>query len=191
MKEAIQIILNSQREIGNKVSSDPGLVREIEEICTICCDAFRKGNKLMFCGNGGSAADAQHLAAEFSGRFKISRRGLPALALHANSSELTAMSNDFGYDKVYARAVEAHGKKGDVLFGISTSGRSQNVIEAMKMAKAEGIVVIGFCGENQEIFESLCDKIIAAPSDQVARIQEVHIQIGHIICELVEKELFG
>jgi D-sedoheptulose 7-phosphate isomerase len=143
------------------------------------------------CGNGGSAADAHHLSAEFSGRFYKNRAALPAEALHTNSSYLTAVANDFGYDHVYARLVEGIGMKGDILIGLSTSGNSTNVVAAFEVARQKGIITIGFTGQGGGQMKSLSDYLINVPSADTPRIQESHILIGHIICELVEEQFFS
>ncbi|MFO8068287.1 MAG: SIS domain-containing protein, partial [Bacteroidales bacterium] len=147
--------------------------------------------KLLLCGNGGSAADAQHLAAEFSGRYYLDRPALNAEALHVNSSFLTAASNDFGFEKAYARMIDAIGENGDVLIAISTSGNSLNILEAINEAKERQIFVIGLTGKTGGKMKNMCDIMINVPSEDTPRIQEAHILIGHIICEMVEKELFG
>jgi D-sedoheptulose 7-phosphate isomerase len=150
--------------------------------------ALRAGGKVLFCGNGGSAADAQHLAAEFTGRYLKERRALPALALHANTSSLTAIGNDYGFDQVFARQLEALGKQGDVLVGISTSGNSRNVIRAMEVAKAKSIYTIALTGSGGKM-KDLADCSICIPSEDTPRIQECHILTGHIICEIAEEML--
>lgn len=149
--------------------------------------ALKNGNKVMFCGNGGSAADSQHLAAEFVGRFQKERQGLPALALTVDTSILTAVGNDYGFDRVFERQIEALGNKGDVLIGISTSGNSVNVIKAFELAKRKGIFCVGFTAEGGGKMASLCDINVAVPVKVTARVQEMHILLGHIICELVDK----
>jgi D-sedoheptulose 7-phosphate isomerase len=153
-------------------------------------DALKAGGKVLFCGNGGSAADAQHLAAELAGRLRLERRALPAVALTVNASTLTAVANDYGYEAVFARQVEGLGKGGDVLIGISTSGSSANVVAALKAAKAAGLVTVGLLGESGGAMEEYCDHLVRAPSRDTQRIQELHIAIGHAICAVVEEELF-
>jgi D-sedoheptulose 7-phosphate isomerase len=150
--------------------------------------ALRAGGKVLFCGNGGSAADAQHLVAEFTGRYLKERRALPALALHTNTSSVTAIGNDYGFDHVFARQLEALGKEGDVLVGISTSGNSRNVIRAMEVAKAKSIYTIALTGSGGKM-KDLADCAICIPSDETPRIQECHILTGHIICEIAEEAL--
>ena len=153
-------------------------------------DSLRKGGTLLTCGNGGSAADAQHIAAELGGKFYRVRPGLPAVALTVNTSMLTAIGNDFGYDDVFARQVEAIGRQGDVLLAITTSGNSTNVCRAAECARSRGICVVGLTGRTGGRLAPLCDHLLAVPSDDTPRIQEGHIAIGHLLCELVEAELF-
>jgi D-sedoheptulose 7-phosphate isomerase len=152
---------------------------------------LRAGGKILFFGNGGSAADAQHLAAEFTGRYLKERRALPALALHANSSALTAIGNDYGFDLVFARQMEALGKEGDVAVGISTSGNSRNVLQALEVAKSRSIYTVALTGASGGKMKDLSDCTICIPSEDTPRIQECHILTGHIICEIVEEILFG
>ena len=143
----------------------------------------------MLAGNGGSAADAQHIAAELTGRFLKDRRALRALALHANGSALTAIGNDYGYDEIFARELSAHARPGDVLLAISTSGNSPNILKAIQAAREYGVVVIGLTGESGGKMRSVCDLCLCAPSDRTARIQEMHITIGHTLCQLLEERL--
>jgi len=161
------------------------------EAASIVVRAMRAGAKVLLCGNGGSAADAQHIAAELAGRLRRERRGLPALALTVNASVLTAVSNDYGYEAVFARQVEAVGSEGDVLIGISTSGSSPNVVRALEEARTRGLATIGLMGELGGPMEDHCDVAIKAPSRDTQRIQEIHIAVGHAVCETVESELFG
>src|SRR5690606_10626809 len=147
-------------------------------------------NKVLFCGNGGSAADAQHLAAEFSGRFYTDRNPLPSEALHCNTSYLTAVANDYGYDQVYSRLLKGLGQKGDVLVGLSTSGNSANIVQAFKQAREMGIHTIGFTGADGGLLREQSHYLINIPSEDTPRIQECHIMVGHIICQLVEEQLF-
>lgn len=159
------------------------------ESCALCVErALAGGHKVLFCGNGGSAADSQHLAAEFVGRFQKERKGLPAIALTVDTSILTAVANDYGYDTVFARQVQALGEPGDVLFGISTSGNSKNVLLAIKEAKAKGITCIGMTAEGGGKMADDCEICLAVPSKVTARAQEMHILMGHILCELVDHE---
>ena len=176
--------------IREKILGDKDLLQEIRDIAQVCSETFCEGNKVLFCGNGGSAADAQHLAAEFSGRFYYDRPPLPSEALHVNTSFLTAVANDYSFDDVYARLLAGTGDEGDVLIALSTSGRSKNIIRALKKANELGMITIGFTGSGGGEMNALCDYLIAVPSEDTPRIQEIHIMIGHIICEMVESNLF-
>ncbi|MDP2889207.1 MAG: SIS domain-containing protein [Bacteroidota bacterium] len=173
------------------ILKDPALIQQIQDAAGMIVKAYRSGNKTLFCGNGGSAADAQHLAAELSGKFYLDRPPIHAEACHVNSSFMTAVSNDFGFDVAYSRYIEAVGKKGDVLVAISTSGNSENVYQALCKAKETGFTCIVLSGSTGGRMGVKADVLIKVPSDDTARIQEAHILIGHIICELVESELFG
>jgi len=190
MKTIKETILESVN-VKMKIASDEKLNREINKIIEVTVDAFRAGNKVLFCGNGGSAADAQHLAAEFSGRFYIDRKPLYSEALHVNTSFLTAVANDYSYDEVYARIITGIGRSGDILFGISTSGNSKNVLNAITMANQLGMATIGMTGSTGGKMADACTYLINIPSDDTPRIQESHILVGHIICEHVEAILFG
>ena len=167
------------------------LPADVARAAAIVTEALREGGKVLLCGNGGSAADAMHLAAELAGRLKKDRKGLPALALTVNPSVLTAVSNDYGYEMVFARQVDALGVAGDVLVGISTSGSSANIVRALEEARSRGVATIGLMGEGGGPMAALCDVAIRAPISETQRVQEVHIAIGHAICEVVERELFG
>ena len=178
-------------ELKQRLLADPVLLSRIQEAAGLIVQAYRLGNKTLFCGNGGSAADAQHLAAELSGKFYIDRPPIHAEACHVNSSFMTAVSNDYGFDKAYARYVQAVGKKGDVLVAISTSGNSENVLQALGQARGIGFLCIVLSGSTGGRMAEMADTLINVPSDDTPRVQESHILIGHIICELVENELFG
>ncbi len=178
-------------EIKQKVLSDQVLMQTIQKISDVLVACFRAGGQVLFCGNGGSAADAQHLSSELSGRFYLDREPLNAEALHVNTSFITAMANDYSFDDIYSRLVKAKGKKGDVLVGISTSGNSKNILNALKTANELGMITIGFTGSNGGQMKSICQYMISVPSNDTPRIQEVHILIGHIICEIVEKKYFN
>lgn len=179
-------IATKQRILENKE-----FVQRIDEFKSMIIAAYRNGAKVLFCGNGGSAADAQHIAAELSGRFYLDRKPLYAEALHCNSSFVTSVSNDYGFENVFSRAVEAFAHKGDVLVGISTSGNSANVLKACEKAREIGVSIIAMTGNDGGKMAQLSDLLINVPSTDTPRIQEAHIMIGHIVCELVEKELFG
>jgi len=176
--------------VKQTILSDAGILNAIGDIADACTQSLCNGNKIMFCGNGGSAADAQHLAAELSGRFYFDRKPIAAEALTVNTSFLTAVANDYSFNEVYARLVEGSGKEGDVLVGLSTSGNSENVIRAFQAAHLKGIITVGLIGESGGKLASLSDFIIKVPSSDTPRIQEAHILIGHIICEIVERNLF-
>lgn len=191
--EALKIIesrIHDNIAIKQLMLKDKNFLNTIKEVSASIIACFRNGNKLLLCGNGGSAADAQHLAAEFSGRFYYDRPPLFAEALHVNSSYVTAVANDYSFNMIYQRLVKAMGAKGDILIGLSTSGNSTNVINAIREAKSKGMLTIGFTGKNGGTMQELCDFIFCVPSDNTPRIQEAHIFIGHIICELVEAAMF-
>jgi D-sedoheptulose 7-phosphate isomerase len=162
---------------------------QVAAIVAAMVTAFRNGKKILWCGNGGSAADAQHLAAEFSGRFLRERHGLPSEALSVNSSAVTAIANDFGYENVFARQVEAFARPGDVVVGITTSGTSKNILLAMEMAKKHGATTVAFTGNGGGPLAPMCDLVLMGPDGYSAIVQEVHITLGHIICDLVEQDL--
>ena len=189
--DKIKNIIQASIDTKAKVLSDTVMVARIAEVSKAVAAAFRAGNRVYFCGNGGSAADAQHLAAEFTGRFYSDWEPLPAEALHVNTSFMTAVANDYSYDEVYQRAVKAYGRKGDVLFGISTSGNSKNILLAQEEAKKRGMTVISFTGETGGKMKDQADYLFNVPSNDTPRIQETHILIGHIICQLVEEDLFS
>jgi len=164
------------------------ILTQIAVVAAAIKKALSAGHKVMFCGNGGSAADSQHLAAEFVGRFQKERRGLPAIALTVDTSILTAVGNDYGYEKIFVRQVEALAQNGDVLVGLSTSGNSANVVAAIELAKSKGVYCVGMTAAGGGKMADLCDECIAVPAKITARAQEMHILIGHILCELVDGE---
>jgi D-sedoheptulose 7-phosphate isomerase len=172
------------------VLANEELINTIGKIAEMIAKAFADGKRVYFCGNGGSAADAQHLAAEFSGRFYADRKALPAEALHCNTSYLTAVANDYSFDVVYSRIIAGIGQEGDVLIGISTSGHSENILNAIVSAKEKKMITIGFTGESGGKLKGKCDHLINIPSSDTPRIQECHIMVGHIICQLVEEKLY-
>jgi D-sedoheptulose 7-phosphate isomerase len=191
-EKALAEVLTSFREGADlriKVAEECG--GKIVEAATLIAECLRAGGKLLFFGNGGSAADAQHLAAEFVGRFMMERHALPAIALTTDSSILTAVGNDYGFDQIFARQIEALGRPNDVALGISTSGNSPNVIEAVKKAKKQNLKTIGLAGKEGGALARCVDLAITVPSANTARVQECHIAIGHILCELVENNLFS
>ena len=173
------------------ILNDKQILDGIDNAIGVCVDALRRGGKIWFAGNGGSAADAQHLAAELSGRFYLDRQSIPAEALHVNTSFMTAVANDYGYDMVYTRLLQGCAHQGDVLVAISTSGNSKNILEAVKMAKSMYVKVIGLTGKTGGALADRCDVLLNVPSTDTPRIQECHILIGHILCENIERELFG
>lgn len=191
MMSRIKAIINESISVKTVLVQDQQMMEKIGQIVDLVTEAFRHGNRVYFCGNGGSAADAQHLAAEFSGRFYKNRKALPAEALHCNTSYLTAVANDYSYDDIYARLVDGIMNSGDVLFGFSTSGNSGNIIKAFEVAKTKGVATIGFTGDSGGKIRELCDHLINIPSSVTPRIQESHIMVGHIICELVEEKFFA
>ena len=190
MKSRIEKCMKSAAENYTSVFQNDNLKANIQQIVAKCVTAFQSDKKMLFCGNGGSASDAQHIAAELSGRFYTDRPPLYAEALHVNSSFMTAVANDYGYEATYARMVEAAGKKGDILVGISTSGNSSNVVKAIQKANELGMTTVGFTGKNGGAMQDICDIMICTPSDDTPRVQEVHILVGHIICQLIEQEMF-
>jgi D-sedoheptulose 7-phosphate isomerase len=155
----------------------------------IAVDTLKRGNKVLLCGNGGSAADAQHIAAELTGRYKSERRGLPGIALTTDTSALTAIANDYGYDRIFDRQLEALANEGDLLIGISTSGNSDNIISALKLAKELGCATVGFSGRDGGKMNEVCDVNLVVPSDNTPRIQEMHILFGHTLCQIIDNEL--
>jgi len=187
MMNMIEFELKNHQEVIQKTIDE--LQNYIYTACLIVSESIANGNKLLLCGNGGSAADAQHIAAELTGRYKSRRKGLPGIALTTDTSAITAIGNDFGYDEVFRRQVEALASEGDVVLGISTSGNSENVIKALKEAKSMGCKTIGFSGRDGGGMNNVCDINIVIPSDNTPRIQEMHILIGHIICQGVDNEI--
>lgn len=188
--EKIKRIIATSIQVKQTILNDEELLVSLQKTVDLTVAALHSGNRLWFCGNGGSAADAQHLAAEFSGRFYIDRRALPAEALHCNTSYLTAVANDYSYDDVYARLVEGICNPGDILFGFSTSGNSKNICRAFTTAKEKNIITVGFTGDSGGHLKSLSDILFNVPSSDTPRIQESHIMLGHIICELAEEAFF-
>ncbi len=190
-KELIAETIAASIATKQRLLSSDELLSRIEAFAETLVNCFNNDGKVFFCGNGGSAADAQHISAELTGRFYLDRKPLYAEAFHVNSSYMTAVANDYGYDKVYSRMAEACCRKGDVLVGISTSGNSTNIIEALKVAKSQGATIIGMTGETGGKMADLVDVLINIPSSDTPRIQESHILVGHIVCDITEKTLFG
>ena len=191
MQDKIRNIITDSVAVKNKVLQNEALLKTVEEVTNTIVAAFKNGNRVYFCGNGGSAADAQHLAAEFSGRFYTDRDALPAEALHVNTSYMTAVANDYSYDVVYARLIKGIANKGDVLVGLSTSGNSANIMKAFEVAREKGVITVGFTGETGGKMKELSDYLINVPSKDTPRIQESHILLGHIVCQLVEEKYFS
>ncbi|MGZ5246071.1 MAG: D-sedoheptulose-7-phosphate isomerase [Flavitalea sp.] len=190
MQNKIKQIISASVEVKNQILKDDTMLKLVETIAADMVASLKNGNRIYFCGNGGSAADAQHLAAEFSGRFYLDREALPAEALHCNTSYLTAVANDYSYDVIYARLIKGMGQKGDFLVGLSTSGNSNNIVKAFEVAREKGIHTVGFTGESGGRMKELSDYLLNVPSNDTPRIQEAHIMIGHIICQLVEEQYF-
>ncbi len=189
--EQVKNIIQSSIDVKQQILQNEELLAATIDIANKIVEALERGNRIYFCGNGGSAADAQHLAAEFSGRFYTDRKALPAEALHCNTSYLTAVANDYSYEVVYARLIEGIANAGDVLIGLSTSGNSANIVRAFEVAKNKGILTVGFTGITGGVMKAISDYLINVPSADTPRIQESHIMIGHIICQLVEEKFFA
>jgi D-sedoheptulose 7-phosphate isomerase len=188
--EKIKNIIRASVEIKQKVLQDETLLRTIGSVVDVIVKAFKNGKRVYFCGNGGSAADAQHLAAEFSGQFYTDRKALPAEALHCNTSYLTAVANDYSFDVIYSRIIDGIGQQGDVLIGLSTSGNSENIVKAFETARQKKMITVGFTGAGGGKLKNISDYLINIPSADTPRIQESHIMTGHIICQLVEEKYF-
>jgi D-sedoheptulose 7-phosphate isomerase len=191
MQAKIKKQIRDSIDLKQLLLESPPVLTEIEKAAATVLSAFRNNRKVLLAGNGGSAADAQHIAAEFINRFCFDRPGLPSIALTTDTSVLTSIGNDYGFNKVFARQISAMGNSGDVFIGISTSGNSGNIVEALKTCREAGISTIGFTCSSGGLMKDFCDICIAVPSNDTPRIQEVHILIGHIICGIVEDELFG
>jgi D-sedoheptulose 7-phosphate isomerase len=190
MIQEIKDTINASIYLKKSIVEDENLIFQLQESVKQTVSALKKGNKVLFCGNGGSAADAQHLSAELAGRFYKDRPPLPAEALHCNTSYLTAVANDYSYQEIYSRIIKGVGREDDILVGLSTSGNSLNVVRAFKTAKSMGITTIGLTGQGGGKLKEYADYIFMVPSRDTARIQEVHILLGHIYCQLIEAQLF-
>lgn len=190
MRDYITGQIQETRRIISAMLADDALLAEVEAVAQACVTALKAGGKILLAGNGGSAADAQHIAGEYVSRFAFDRPGLPAIALATDTSILTAIGNDYGYDKLFARQIQAHAQNGDVFIAYSTSGRSPNVIAALQEAKCRGVVCIGMTGNREGPMKALCDHYLAVPSADTPKIQEGHAVLGHILCGLVERALF-
>ena len=183
MRETIEAAFSDHEAVCKRSEC---LYPEIEKMAALCVKALQSGHKILICGNGGSAADAQHIAAEFVGRFHNERCSLPSIALTTDTSILTAVGNDYSFDRIFARQVEGLGNPGDVLWGISTSGNSPDVLEAIRVAREKGLVTIGSSGKSGGAMKELCDALLIVPSDVTARIQEIHMLAAHIICQIID-----
>lgn len=190
MEQKIKSIISDSIAVKQLILNSDSLLKTVAEIAALCVNCLQQGGKILFAGNGGSAADAQHLAAELSGRFYIDREPLYAEALHVNTSYLTAVANDYAYEEVYARMVRAAGRQGDVLIGMTTSGNSKNILRAAEDARALGMSVVGMTGETGGLLAPLSDYLINIPSRTTPRIQEGHMLLGHLLCELIEEKIF-
>lgn len=191
MKNYIVGQISDSIAVKQAIVSDEALVETVATVAAACIEVYRKGKKTLLAGNGGSAADAQHIAAELVGRYGFDRPSLPSLALTTDTSALTAIGNDYGYDSVFSRQLEGMGQEGDLFIGISTSGNSKNIVNAFESAKHRGITTVALVGRDGGIMAKMADYAIIVPSDTTPRIQESHILIGHILCDIIEKELFG
>jgi len=188
--ETIKDRIKASMSVKQLIIEDQSLIAQVDDLIILLRDALKLGSQVLICGNGGSAADALHLAAEFSGRFYLDRQALPVEALNVNEAALTAIANDFGYDKLFARLVQAKGRQNDMLWLLTTSGASQNIIHAAIEAKNRGLKVVAFTGQKPSELDKIVDVVIKVPSTDTPRIQECQLMLGHIICELIEKELF-
>ncbi|MDD2906433.1 MAG: D-sedoheptulose 7-phosphate isomerase [Sulfurimonas sp.] len=191
MKNYIKDQIKKSYETKQEIYNNDALIDTIVEVAQACVKLYRGSNKTILAGNGGSAADAQHIAAELVGRYGFDRPSIPSLALTTDTSNLTAIGNDYGYDKVFSRQLEGMGQKGDIFIGISTSGNSANIINAFESAKAKGIMTVALVGKDGGIMAKMADIAIVVPSNSTPRIQESHILIGHILCDIIEKEIFA
>ncbi|WP_345979968.1 D-sedoheptulose 7-phosphate isomerase [Sulfurimonas sp. HSL3-2] len=191
MKEYIKNQIRSSYETKQKIYENEALIDIIEKVASKCVEIYKNGKKTIIAGNGGSAADAQHIAAELVGRYGFDRPSLPSLALTTDTSNLTAIGNDYGYDKVFSRQLEGMGQEGDIFIGISTSGNSVNIINAFESAKEKGIMTVALTGRDGGKMAQMADIAIVVPSNDTPRIQESHILIGHILCDIIEKEIFS
>lgn len=190
MKHYISAQINEAQQVMSAMLADVSLISIVQAAANACITSFQQGGKILLAGNGGSAADAQHIAGEFVSRFAFDRPGLPAIALTTDSSILTSIGNDYGYEKLFSRQVQAHGNKGDIFIGYSTSGMSPNIMRAFEESRTRGLICIGLTGNRGGPMQSLCDYLIEIPSSDTPKIQEGHLVIGHILCGLVERAIF-
>ena len=190
MRHYISEKITEAQQVMSAMLADDSLIVTVQAAANACITSLQQGGKILLAGNGGSAADAQHIAGEFLSRFAFDRPGLPAIALTTDSSILTAIGNDYGYEKLFARQVQAHGNKGDIFIGYSTSGMSPNILHAFEESRSRGLICIGLTGNRAGLMQSLCDYLIEIPSDDTPKVQEGHLVIGHILCGLVERAIF-
>jgi D-sedoheptulose 7-phosphate isomerase len=190
-EELIAATINESIAVKQAIAADPDLLSRIGKLADACVAALRGGNRILLAGNGGSAADSQHIAAELVSRYAFDRPGLPSIAFTTDTSMLTAIGNDYGYEQIFRRQLEANGREGDVFIGISTSGNSSNVIAALERARELGIITAGLTGQDGAGMKPHCDHCLQVPSASTPRIQESHIMIGHIICGIIEETIFG
>ncbi|MEA2098845.1 MAG: D-sedoheptulose 7-phosphate isomerase [Campylobacterota bacterium] len=191
MKNYIKEQIKNSYETKKLIYENNSVIDVIERISKLCIELYKGNNKTILAGNGGSAADAQHIAAELVGRYGFDRPSIPSLALTTDTSSLTAIGNDYGYDKIFSRQLEGMGQDGDIFIGISTSGNSQNIINAFEVAKNKNILTVALVGKDGGMMAKIADIALVVPSNSTPRIQESHILIGHILCDIIEKELFG
>lgn len=189
-QDYVKEIISDSIAVKQQILDSSELLSAIHDVALLCVKTYQQGNKILLAGNGGSAGDAQHIAAELVARFEFDRPGLPAMALTTDTSMLTAIGNDYGYEKVFSRQLEANAVDGDVFIGISTSGNSKNILTAFESAQPKGVICVGLCGDGGKIHQ-MADHVLAVPSSCTARIQESHIMIGHILCGIIEKSIFS
>jgi D-sedoheptulose 7-phosphate isomerase len=189
--EKIQKSISQSISVKEMILHDTSMLQTLEAICREAIEGYNNGKKILIAGNGGSAADAQHIAAELVARFYFDRAALAAIALTTDSSILTAVGNDYGFESLFSRQIEAHAHAGDIFIALSTSGNSPNILQAIQSAKQRGVKIVGFTGTKESKMDTLCDYIIKVPSTDTPRIQEAHIMIGHIFCQMVEEQIFS
>src|SRR5579871_401706 len=190
-KDIIGIHLKQSLAAFERATQDAAMLATARKIADVSIAALRAGNKLLLAGNGGSAGDAQHIAAEITGRYKLDRPAYAAIALTTDTSALTAIANDYGYDQVFSRQVQGLGRRGDVLIGLTTSGRSPNILSALQMAREQGLVTVGFTGAKGQAMASACDHLLVAPTDDTPVVQQIHLAVAHGICEAIECAMMG
>ena len=190
-KDFIGIHLKQSLAAFERATQDAAMLATARKIADVSIAALRAGNKLLLAGNGGSAGDAQHIAAEITGRYKLDRPAYAAIALTTDTSALTAIANDYGYDQVFSRQVQGLGRRGDVLIGLTTSGRSPNILSALQMAREHGLVTVGFTGAKGQAMASACDHLLVAPTDDTPIVQQIHLAVAHGICEAIERAMMG